>query len=146
MRSGCDFQYEMLAEFISRRKDMLAHPVDSRSVVRPGNITMWALIKAGRVKAINGLWCCNVPTLRLPAGPSRGDAETALELLRQAFRTFPFGDAERRWDAALGVEVLDTAEPSGRDESAFLTALLTAVCRPSLWLAPGMLVTAPAVS
>ena len=39
-----------------------------------------------------------------------------------------------------------TSEPPGLDESAFLVALLTAVCRPSLWLAPGMLVTAPAVS
>ena len=92
------------------------------------------------------LWCCSVPTLRLPSRPSRADAEAALALLRQAFRTFPFGDAPRRWDASLEVEVIDITEPPGRDESAFLVALLTAVCRPSLWLAPGMLVTAPAVS
>ena len=84
--------------------------------------------------------------LRLPLRPSRADAEAALGLLRQAFHTFPFGDAPRRWDASLGVEVIDITEPPGRDESAFLVALLTAVCRPSLWLAPGMLVTAPAVS
>ena len=67
-------------------------------------------------------------------------------MLRQTFRTFPFGDAPRRWDASLEVEVIDITKPPGLDESAFLVALLTAVCRPSLWLAPGMLVTAPAVS
>jgi hypothetical protein len=81
-----------------------------------------------------------------PARPARVDAEAALELLRQTFRTFPFGDAPRRWDASLAAEVIDITKPPGLDESAFLVALLTAVCRPSLWLAPGMLVTAPAVS
>src|SRR5262249_680658 len=34
----------------------------------------------------------------------------------------------------------------GQDESAFLVALMTAVCRPSLLLAPGLLMTAPAIS
>jgi putative DNA primase/helicase len=42
--------------------------------------------------------------------------------------------------------VVDTGTPPGRDESAFLVDLQTAVCRPSLWLAPGALYTAPAVS
>jgi hypothetical protein len=92
------------------------------------------------------LWCCHVPMLKLPAHPSRVDVEAALSRLRAAFRTFPFGDASRCWDASLGVEVVDLLEPPGRDESALLLALLTAVCRPSLWLAPGMLFTAPAVS
>ena len=106
----------------------------------------------GNVRAADGydsvtsLWCCSIPALRLPLRVSRADAEAALSLLRHAFHTFAFGDAPRRWDAALEVEVIDIAEPPGRDESAFLVALLTAVCRPSLWLAPGMLVTAPAVS
>ena len=106
----------------------------------------------GNVRAADGydsvtsLWCCSIPALRLPLRVSRADAEAALLLLRHAFHTFPFGDAPRRWDAALEVEVIDIAEPPGRDESAFLVGLLTAVCRPSLWLAPGMLVTAPAVS
>jgi hypothetical protein len=93
-----------------------------------------------------GLWCCGVPRLRLPAHPSHADAEAALGLLRQTFGTFPFGDAPRRWDATLEVDVIDITKPPGLDESTFLVALLTAVCRPSLWLAPGMLVTAPAVS
>jgi hypothetical protein len=92
------------------------------------------------------LWCCHVPMLTLPPHPSRADAEAALRRLREAFRTFPFGDASRCCDASNGVEVVDLLEPPGRDESAFLVALMTAVCRPSLWLAPGVLFTAPAVS
>src|SRR5262245_52832355 len=93
-----------------------------------------------------GLWCCGVPSLRLPARPSRAEAEAALALLRQTFRTFPFADASRRWDLSLPGEVVDLACSPGRDESAFLNALLTAVCRASLWLAPGLLLNAPAVS
>jgi hypothetical protein len=106
----------------------------------------------GNVRAADGydpettLWCCHVPTLTLPPHPSRTDAEAALRRLREAFRTFPFGDASRRRDATLGVEVIDLLKPPSRDESAFLLALMTAVCRPSLWLAPGMLFIAPAVS
>jgi hypothetical protein len=106
----------------------------------------------GRVRAADGydpattLWCCIGPKMILPPRPSRADAEASLRLLRQAFCTFPFGDAPRRWNVSLRVEVIDTLEPPGRDESAFLVALLTAVCRPSLWLAPGVLFTAPAVS
>jgi len=93
-----------------------------------------------------GLWCCGVGELKLAARPSRADAEAALACLRQAFRTFPFADAPRCRDASLGVEVVDIRQPPARDESAFLVALLTAVCRPSLWLAPGFLLTSPAVS
>jgi putative DNA primase/helicase len=92
------------------------------------------------------LWCCRTPTLRLPSRPTRSDAGAALTLLRQTFQTFPLADAARRRDTSLGVDVVDIAEPPGRDESAFLVALITAVCRPSLWLAPGVLFTAPAVS
>jgi hypothetical protein len=36
--------------------------------------------------------------------------------------------------------------PINYDESSFLAALLTAVCRPSLWLAPGLIVTSPSIS
>jgi hypothetical protein len=106
----------------------------------------------GSVRAADGydsataLLCHNVPRLTLAMRPSRGDSEAALKLLRETFCTFPFSDAIRRWDSSLGVEVVDITEPPGRDESAFLVNLATAVCRPSLWLAPGMLVTAPEVS
>ena len=110
------------------------------------------LSEDGSVRTADGydpvttLWCCNIPALTLPSRPSRADAEAALGILRQAFQTFPFGDSPRRWDASLGVEIIDITQPPGQDESAFLVALLTAVCRPSLWLAPGILITAPAVS
>jgi hypothetical protein len=89
-----------------------------------------------------GLWCHDVPRLRLATRPSRCDSQAALRLLRETFCTFPFSDAVRRWDSSVGVEVIDIDEPP----SAFVVNLLTAVCRPSLWLAPGMLVTAPEVS
>jgi hypothetical protein len=92
------------------------------------------------------LWCSGVPTLQLPERPGRETAEAALQLLRRAFCTFPFADATRCWNMSLGIEVTDTDKPPGRDESAFLVGLLTAVCRPSLWLAPAVLFIAPAVS
>ena len=93
-----------------------------------------------------GLWCRSVPTLSLPSAPSRTDAEEALRRLRQSFRTFPFADASRRWDFSLGVEVVDLSLPPGRDESAFLVDMQTAVCRSSLPLSPGALFTAAEVS
>jgi hypothetical protein len=96
--------------------------------------------------AATGLWCSGVPKLDLPARPSRTEAEAALRLLREAFRTFPFADAARHRDPVLGVDVVDITKAPRLDESVFLVGLLTAVCRPSLWLAPGLLVTAPAVS
>jgi hypothetical protein len=96
--------------------------------------------------AETGLWCCKVPKLIVPERPGLADAQTALRRLRATFTTFPFADAVRQRDPHLNVDVVDLAEPAGRDESAFLVALLTAVCRPSLWLAPGFLIEAPALS
>jgi hypothetical protein len=92
------------------------------------------------------LWCSRVPDVLVKPCPSRNDAETAMLLLRQAFRTFPFGDAVRTQDSRLGVETVDLCSHPGRDESAFLAGLLTACCRPSLWLAPGLVLTAPNLS
>jgi hypothetical protein len=93
-----------------------------------------------------GLWCWRVPKLRLPIRPRRRDAELSLALIRQAFWTFPFADAATKRDPESGYDVVDTLSPPGQDESAFLVALLTACCRPSLWLAPGFLVSAPSIS
>jgi hypothetical protein len=93
-----------------------------------------------------GLWCCKVPKLEVPQRPSFADAKAALRLVRNRFKTFPFADAARRHDPDLNVEIVDLDETPRRDESAFLAALLTAVCRPSLWLAPGFLIEAPALS
>jgi hypothetical protein len=93
-----------------------------------------------------GLWCLRVPPLAIPDRPSRADAERGLRLLRQAFRTFPFADSVRHSDSELGIEVVDISQRARQDESAFLVALLTACCRSSLFLAPGLLITAPTIS
>jgi hypothetical protein len=96
--------------------------------------------------ATSGMWLENVSDLTglLPAWPSRSDAEAALLLIRHTFRTFCFADAQTRSEA--NISVVDTREVPGRDESAFLTGLLTAVCRPSLHLAPGLLLRAAPMS
>ncbi len=106
----------------------------------------------GTIRAAEGyypetrLWCERVPAVTVPAAPSREEAAAALLRLRWWFRTFAFADAERVAEAGVPVPVVDTAQPPGADESAFLCALLTAVCRPCLWLAPGLLARAPEYS
>ena len=92
------------------------------------------------------LYCCNIPELILPDKPTEEQARKALEVLRSTFRTFPFADLSRRFDPILGVDVVDLTAPIGMDESGFLVGLLTAVCRQSLWLAPGFLLNAPQIS
>ena len=94
------------------------------------------------------MWRENVPDLtgRLPDRPTMEDAIGALQLIRETFKTFCFADAETIDAAADGVPVVDTGRPPGKDELAFLVALLTAVCRPSLHLAPGVLLRAAPVS
>jgi hypothetical protein len=95
---------------------------------------------------VTKMWCCKTPQLRIVERPRREDALVGLRVLRRAFKTFPFADAVRRRDPALRVETTDLEHPPGRDESAFLATLLTAICRASLWLAPGFLAVAPQVS
>jgi hypothetical protein len=90
--------------------------------------------------AVTGLWCERVPDIGglVPLKPTRSEAEAALAFIRDAFKTFCFADAEtiRGND---GVSIIDLRTPPNMDESSFLCALLGAVCRPSLWLAPGSL-------
>ena len=81
----------------------------------------------------------------VPNQPTKDDAASALRLIRETFKTFCFADAGTMDDAAGGV-VVNTNSPPGKDESSFLVALLTAVCRPSLHLAPGLLLRAASVS
>jgi hypothetical protein len=90
--------------------------------------------------AATGLWCERVPNIGglVPQNPTRAQAETALALIRTAFRTFCFADAEMICESD-GVSIVDIRRPPGFDESSFLCSLLGAVCRPSLWLAPGSL-------
>jgi putative DNA primase/helicase len=94
----------------------------------------------------SGLWCTGAPALRIPERPTRLQSEAALRLLRETFRTFPFADAVRKFEPALGHDAVDLDHPPGQDESTFLVGLLTAVCRPNLWLAPGFLARAPEIS
>jgi hypothetical protein len=111
----------------------------------------------GDVRSANGydratkLWCDNIPTLPLLDRPSRADAAEALRLIRKSFSTFPFADSVRCQayqdrEGKCPIDVVDIDLPPGQDESGFLLALMTAVCRSSLSLAPGALFTAPQVS
>jgi hypothetical protein len=86
-----------------------------------------------------GLWCERVPDVGdlVPLRPTRAQAEAALALIRDAFKTFCFADAETIKES--GVSIVDLSKQPGLDESSFLTALLGAVCRPCLWFAPGAL-------
>jgi putative DNA primase/helicase len=117
-----------------------------------GITTAPVLSADGAVRSTEGydpesqLWCAKVPQLQIPERPSREQAEAAFRVLRETFRTFPFADAPRIHDLSLGAEVVDLAQPPGLDESTFLVGLVTAICRPELWLAPGFLVRAPEIS
>ena len=92
-----------------------------------------------------GLFCANVPeALLVPESPTRQQAAASLMALRDVIKTFPFKDAERR--QVSGVWVVDSSKPAGGAESALLVLIMTAVCRPSLSLAPGALITAPQLS
>lgn len=95
---------------------------------------------------ISGMWRERVPDLRhlVPKRPSRHDAAASLRLIRHTFRTFCFADAGLVTED--GIAVVDIGRPPGKDESAFLAALLTAVCRPSLHHAPGILFRAAPLS
>ena len=92
----------------------------------------------------SGMWRENVPDLTglVPEQPAVDDAAAALRLIRETFKTFCFADAETVGDAASGLGLVDTRKLPGKDESGFLAALLTAICRPSLHLAPGVLLRA----
>jgi hypothetical protein len=94
----------------------------------------------------SGLWFAGIPDAQVPDCPTLDDAKGALRRLREMSRTFPFADAAWRHDPNLSVQVVDLDHAPGMDESAFLVSLLTAICRPSLPLAPGFLVRAPEIS
>jgi hypothetical protein len=93
-----------------------------------------------------GLWCYNIPAIKIPERPTEEEARAAVLDLRQFFQTFPFADGQRIVESVLGVEITDLSKSPGLDESTFLVALITAVCRPSLELAPGIMVRAPGYS
>jgi hypothetical protein len=90
-----------------------------------------------------GLWCVGVDVAPILDHPKLEDARECFQVLRSAFATFPFADAAR---LTPGSPLVDLTKPPGVDESSFLLGLLTAVCRPSLPLAPALLVRAPQLS
>jgi hypothetical protein len=96
----------------------------------------------------SGMWRENLPDLSglVLKNPTYAEATAALSLIREPFRTFCFADAETVFDSTSGTELVDISKPPGRDESGFLAALMTAVCRPSLHLAPGILIRAAPMS
>jgi hypothetical protein len=96
----------------------------------------------------SGIWRENVPDLSgiIAASPTRADADAALRLMRNTFRTFCFADAETVAVNETGVSAVDIDRPPRKDESAFITGLLTAVCRSSLHQAPGILLRAAPMS
>lgn len=102
----------------------------------------------GGIRAAKGfdresrLYCVNVPVLEVPEQPTERQAHAGLQILRDAFQTFPFADAARVWDGRLGLELVDLSKDPGLDESTFLAGLITAVCRPCLYLAPGLMLVA----
>lgn len=83
-------------------------------------------------------WCAGIDMRALPEKPSRRQAEQALKILRSPFASFPFADACATTNRL--------SQAPDLDESTFLTAILTAVCRPSLPMAPGFIFRSPQYS
>lgn len=104
----------------------------------------------GTIRAVEGydhptrLWCHNVPDIHVPDRPSRTDAARALRTIRELFATFPYADAVRT--TSYDLDLVDLDQPPKDAETAFLNGLMTAICKPSLDLTPGLLITAPDVS
>lgn len=90
-------------------------------------------------------WCVGTETPAVPEKPSKQQAEQALKHLRGAFATFPFADSARPTKQLAGASI-DLSKPPGLDESTYLTALMTAICRPSLPLTPGYIIRAAHLS
>lgn len=93
-----------------------------------------------------GIYCYGVPDLNIPRQPTKAQADKALLIIRKTFKTFAFADAETTFDDKHRVPIVDLKQPIGHDESGFLNALMTAVCRPSLPLAPGYVMSSPQLS
>ncbi len=117
-----------------------------------GITTAPLLASDGSLRVVEGydpvtrLWCEKPPGITVPDDPTRADAAAALLELRRWFRTFAFADAVRVTEADNGLAVVDTTLPPGVDESGYLVALLGAVCRPCLRLAPALMLRAPQFS
>jgi len=102
--------------------------------------------------AASGLFICDAPTLMLSERPTIEDAKHALRDLRRAFRTFAFADRKTKTEQfdvdgkQVATDIVDLSKAPGRDESAFLHAVLTAACCSALWLAPAFVYRSPSIS
>ena len=101
-----------------------------------------SFITNGGYDVATGLWQANIPAMHVPDVSTSDEAKAALARLRHRFRTFPFADAETMICADLGIPVVRQDLAPGLDESSYLVGLLTAVVRPSLPLAPGLIIRA----
>ena len=131
--------------YLDRRGQWQLRPLD-------GIASAPLLAADGSARAVEGydagarMWCERIPDVTVPDNPTEEEARAALARLRLRLRTFAFADARKVMLPGCPVPVVDVTQPPGVDESAALAALLTAVCRPSLYLAPGLAVTAPSYS
>src|SRR5262249_15364668 len=96
--------------------------------------------------AKSGMWCGNVPDVCVPPDPSYEKAGAALHVIRETFCTFPFADAEMTTHASMAVPTVAPGSSPRYAESTFIAGLMTAICRSSLQLAPGLLMAAPVLS
>jgi hypothetical protein len=93
---------------------------------------------------LTGLWCVGVELPPIPERPTVENAQQSLRLIRSMFATFPFADAVRVTSNAGSLVVLEKGPAV--DESTLILGLMTTVCRPSLPLAPALLIRAPHLS
>jgi hypothetical protein len=105
-----------------------------------------AMRAADGYDAHSGTWCANVPATEIAPSLSLQEAQASLRVIRETFCTFPFADAATVEGLHPSVPVIDLSVSPAFAESALIAALLTAICRPSLRLAPGLLISAPSES
>ena len=74
----------------------------------------------------SGMWCENVPDLtgRVPEQPTKDEAEAALRLIRETFKTFCFADAETFDDCQWCRRRRHQQALRGETKFAFLVALV----------------------
>ncbi len=140
---------EKSTTFPERAAKML---VDAVTLFPPldGIATAPLLTADGSIRCAEGydpatrLYCARAPRVTVPEHPSQSNAKAALQKIRKVFATFPFFGSQRI--TANDLDHVDPSTPPGEAESAFLACLMTAICRPSLQLAPGAIITAPEIS
>jgi hypothetical protein len=93
---------------------------------------------------VTGFWCVGADLPQIPEHPTLENAQESLRFIRSTFSTFPFADAVRV-TSNVG-PVVDLRNPPAVDETTPILGLITAACRPSLPLAPALLIRAPQLS